>query len=129
MQDQPCLSCLYSQTTEALSTPVRGLPTPGRLPGRFPKPAPCPCPSPPVSPQPPPGSSLSMGNVSLPEGGHLPLPCVHQVLEESRGQARSCLAAMFPGSDHRLDSCFICDHLLLTTHCSVLLLLSHVHAC
>lgn len=87
---------------------------------KLPKPAPCPQPSPPVTPQPLPGSSLSLGNVSLSEGEHLPFPCVHQVLEERRGQARSCLAGTFPASDHRLDSGFIYDHLSITNNSSVL---------
>ena len=124
MQDQPCSSCLYSQTTEALSTPVRGFPTPGRLPGRLPvrlensqsqPPAPDPVH---LTPQPPPGSSLSLSNVSLSEGGHLPFPCVH-IRSWRRGGGRQGPALLAHSQLQTIDSIpalSVTTYLLLRTH-------------
>lgn len=138
VQDPTLLSCQHSQTTEALSTPVRASPTPGRLPGRLPvrlenSQSQPPAPTQPTCNSSAPSGSPSLGNVSPSQGEHLLPRSVHQVLEERRDSRQGpTLLAGFPASGHMsFDSDFIYDHLSITNNSSLfcLLLLSHVHAC
>ena len=78
--DQPCFSCLYSLTTEALNTATRAS-QPCDLPERLLvrvtfKASLALAAQPACNPQLPPGSSLSPGKGSLLAGGHPPLLCV-----------------------------------------------------